>query len=54
VLPFVADQGKMEDLAFFAEATGGIDFVIIVDDGNYRPDHQQISFSFFKNGNRFT
>jgi len=44
---FVADQGRIEDLDDFAEATGGIDFDIIIDDGSHRPDHQQISFSYF-------
>ncbi|MFZ2197319.1 MAG: hypothetical protein WAV13_06290 [Thermodesulfovibrionales bacterium] len=44
---FVADQGRVEDLDAFVEATGGTDFDIIIDDGSHRPDHQQISFSYF-------
>jgi hypothetical protein len=44
---FVADQGKIEDLDAFVEATGGIEFDVIVDDGSHRPDHQQVSFSYF-------
>lgn len=44
---FVADQGKVEDLDAFMEATGAIEFDVIVDDGSHRPDHQQISFSYF-------
>lgn len=44
---FVADQGKVEDLDAFMKATGNVEFDIIVDDGSHRPDHQQISFSFF-------
>jgi len=44
---FVADQGRVEDLEAFVEATGRTDFDIIIDDGSHRPDHQQISFSYF-------
>jgi hypothetical protein len=44
---FVADQGSIEDLNGFVKATGAIEFDIIVDDGSHRPDHQQISFSYF-------
>ena len=44
---FVADQARVEDLDAFVEATEGADFDIIIDDGSHRPDHQQISFSYF-------
>ena len=44
---FVADQGRIEDLEAVVEAIGGIDFDIIIDDGSHRPDHQQVSFSYF-------
>lgn len=44
---FTADQGNVHDLEAFTEATKGIDFDIIIDDGSHRPDHQQISLSFF-------
>ena len=44
---FVADQGNVRDLEAFTQATNGVDFDIIVDDGSHRPDHQQISLSFF-------
>jgi len=44
---FAADQGRVEDLEAFVEATGGTDFDIIIDDGSHRPDHQQISLSYF-------
>jgi hypothetical protein len=44
---FVADQGKVEDLDAFMNATGGIEFDAIIDDGSHRPDHQQISLGYF-------
>jgi len=44
---FVADQGRVEDLEAFVEATEGTDFDIIIDDGSHRPDHQQVSLSYF-------
>ena len=42
---FVADQGNPKDLQAFVQATQGIEFDVIIDDGSHRPDHQQISFS---------
>lgn len=47
VSTFVADQGDLDDLRSFTEATGGIDFDVIVDDGSHRPDHQQVSLGYF-------
>ena len=47
VRTFVADQGRVEDLDLFTEATGAIEFDVVVDDGSHRPDHQQVSFSYF-------
>jgi hypothetical protein len=44
---FVADQARVKDLDAFVESTEGTDFDIIIDDGSHRPDHQQISFSYF-------
>ena len=44
---FVADQGNIHDLEAFTEVIEGIDFDIIIDDGSHRPDHQQISLSYF-------
>lgn len=44
---FAADQSKVEDLDAFMKAVGGVEFDIIIDDGSHRPDHQQISFSYF-------
>jgi len=44
---FVADQSSVHELEAFMKATKGIDFDIIIDDGSHRPDHQQISLSFF-------
>ena len=44
---FVADQGDLKDLDAFTEATKGVEFDLIVDDGSHRPDHQQISFGYF-------
>jgi hypothetical protein len=41
---FVADQGKVEDLARFLEAVPSFD--VVIDDGSHRPDHQQISLDF--------
>jgi hypothetical protein len=47
VRTFVADQGDIDDLRAFTEATGGIAFDVIIDDGSHRPDHQQISLGYF-------
>lgn len=47
VSTFVADQGDVEDLRAFTEATDGIGFDVIVDDGSHRPDHQQLSLGYF-------
>ena len=51
---FVADQGNVHDLEAFMEAAGQPEFDVVIDDGSHRPDHQQISLSFFfrklKNG----
>jgi hypothetical protein len=44
---FVADQSAIPDLEAFVEATKGVCFDIIVDDGSHHPEHQQISLSFF-------
>jgi hypothetical protein len=44
---FVADQGNVQDLFHFTEAAQSVEFDIIIDDGSHRPDHQQISFSYF-------
>jgi hypothetical protein len=44
---FVADQSSVHELGAFTEATKGIEFDIIIDDGSHRPDHQQVSLSFF-------
>jgi len=44
---FVADQGRVNDLEAFVKAAEGTDFDIIIDDGSHRPDHQQVSFSYF-------
>jgi hypothetical protein len=41
---FVADQGKREDFAKVLAATG-TGFDIVLDDGGYRMDQQQISFA---------
>lgn len=47
VTTFVADQGEPADLQAFIDTTGGATFDVIIDDGSHRPDHQQISLSFF-------
>jgi hypothetical protein len=47
VSTFVADQGNVDDLRAFTEATGGTAFDVIVDDGSHRPDHQQLSLGYF-------
>jgi hypothetical protein len=44
---FVADQGNLDDLQAFTEATNGMEFNVIIDDGSHRPDHQQVSLNFF-------
>ena len=44
---FVANQGNVQELRLFTEAVGLMDFDIIIDDGSHRPDHQQISLSYF-------
>lgn len=44
---FTADQSNVQELEAFTMATKGLDFDIIIDDGSHRPDHQQISLSFF-------
>ncbi|MEX1027797.1 MAG: hypothetical protein WD049_07295 [Candidatus Paceibacterota bacterium] len=43
---FVVDQSSIRDLEAFTEATKGVAFDIIIDDGSHRPDHQQISLSY--------
>jgi len=47
ITTFVADQGNLDDLKAFAEATAHAEFDVIIDDGSHRPDHQQISLGFF-------
>lgn len=47
ITTFVADQGNVDDLDSFMKAVGGIEFDAIIDDGSHRPEHQQISFSYF-------
>jgi len=47
VKTFVADQGNVKDLDAFVQATGGVEFDLIIDDGSHRPDHQQISLGYF-------
>jgi hypothetical protein len=47
VKTFVADQGRVEDLEAFMKTAGEIEFDIVIDDGSHRPDHQQVSFSYF-------
>jgi hypothetical protein len=44
---FVADQSSVHELEAFTIATKEMDFDIIIDDGSHRPDHQQVSLSFF-------
>lgn len=44
---FIADQGRVEDLEAFVKASGVAEFDIVIDDGSHRPDHQQVSLSFF-------
>jgi SAM-dependent methyltransferase len=46
VRTFVADQGKVEDLAAFVDALDEAAFDIVIDDGSHRPDHQQIALSY--------
>lgn len=46
VRTFVADQGELDDLRALTEATGGIRFDVIVDDGSHRPDHQQVALGY--------
>lgn len=47
IMTFVADQGRVEDLEAFTAAAGEVAFDVIIDDGSHRPDHQQVSFSYF-------
>ena len=44
---FVADQGRVEELEAFVKTAEITDFDIVIDDGSHRPDHQQISLSYF-------
>lgn len=44
---FVADQGNIENLEAFVMKSAVDEFDFIIDDGSHRPDHQQISFSYF-------
>jgi hypothetical protein len=44
---YVADQGNVEELDTFVKTIGDVEIDVIVDDGSHRPDHQQISFSYF-------
>lgn len=44
---YVADQGNVENLESFMQSSGVEEFDFIIDDGSHRPDHQQISFSYF-------
>lgn len=46
ITTFVADQGNLSDLEAFDNATRGIVFDVIIDDGSHRPDHQQVSLGF--------
>jgi hypothetical protein len=47
VTTFVADQGDLDELRAFTEASAGARFDVIVDDGSHRPDHQQLSLGYF-------
>jgi hypothetical protein len=47
ITTFVADQGKVEDLDSFMTAIGDVEFDVIIDDGSHRPEHQQVSLSYF-------
>lgn len=44
---FVGDQSHVGDLDSFMKAAKVEEFDVVVDDGSHRPDHQQISFSYF-------
>ena len=44
---FEVDQGNVNDLKTFTDATNDVDFDIIIDDGSHKPDHQQITLNFF-------
>lgn len=47
IMTFVADQGKIEDLDAFMAASGAAEFDVVIDDGSHRPEHQQVSLSYF-------
>jgi hypothetical protein len=44
---FVADQGNVQQLEAFTNATERVLFDVIIDDGSHRPDHQQVSLGYF-------